>query len=686
MHHRLRWLSLTALALAAGIAYAPALRAPFEMDDYTSIPRNESIRHLSTALRPPTNTSVSGRPVANLSFAVDYAIDRLRDASAADTLSYHLVNLGLHLAVGLLLFAVILELARLCTTPSLAEGFAIAVVGVWIVHPLQTEAVDYVVQRTELLASLAYLATLYCWARAWDATTARRRLAWRSAAVVACALGMASKETMVTAPLAVLIIDWTLRRNEMRQGGKSVAAWYVILAATAVWPVWFAISDARAGSAGFGGPLTVGSYLLTQGWAIPHYLRLLVWPSGLSIDYGASPVQGMAATIGLAVLAITFAAAVFALLFRPRWRLAALPVVLFFLFLAPSSSVVPIHTEVAAARRMYLASACIIALLMLGVFRLAARLDGRAVERVPRAAWGIVVAIVGCLAFLSWHRSREYEDPERLWRGAIAAMPSNPRSYDNLATSILEANPGRSAEAESLFATAIHVDSTYVYAWAGLASLEASQGKFDQARQLLERLIVIRPDYLDAYELLGRTLVQMGRPGDAVPHLVRVASASPSADDYALLGVALMEAGRSDSAIVVLRRALQFDPNRPDALQNLGGILVSSGRGNEAIPFLERLAASATANPLGLGELGLAYAEAGRDSDAVRTARAAALRAPTTPSVLIVAGRALLAAGDRPDAISCFQQAIAIDPSNREARFYLDQARRSARPKPARPD
>ena len=88
-----------------------------------------------------------------------------------------------------------------------ADWLALAIALLWAVHPLLTESVTYVIQRTELLMGMFFLATLYCFIRGATTESRGARAAWYVAAVIACALGMGSKEVMVTAPLVVLIYD-----------------------------------------------------------------------------------------------------------------------------------------------------------------------------------------------------------------------------------------------------------------------------------------------------------------------------------------------------------------------------------------------------------------------------------------------------------------------------------------------
>ena len=276
---------------------------------------------------------MSGRPIVNYSFALNYALNRAlgiaqspATESATQTVAYHVVNLLLHLTTALLLLGVIRRTIEFGRVPdswrTASERIAAISVAIWFLHPIQTEAVDYVSQRTELLVSLCYVGTLYAAIRAWYANDARsigreanrRTIAWSILSVVVCLVGMGSKEVMITAPLMVVLYDrafiaerWSeLWHNRARR-------WlYVVLFATAILVVALILGGGRGGTAGLDLDVTWTSYLFTQGWAIPHYVRLLLWPQGLTFDYGRAPVHGPTALLGLVALGITGAATLIA--------------------------------------------------------------------------------------------------------------------------------------------------------------------------------------------------------------------------------------------------------------------------------------------------------------------------------------------------------------------------------------
>ncbi len=179
---RADWIAALLLAVALGIVYGRAARAPFVHDDNISVLHNPSIVRLwplfgtaaqSGPLRPPRDAVTSGRPLVNLTLALNYAI------GGYDPVGYHVVNLLIHIGASILLYGIV---RRTLLLERFRERFgvsafqlALAVALVWAIHPLQTDAVEYVSQRTESLMGLFYLATLYASVRYFTAETRQGR-------------------------------------------------------------------------------------------------------------------------------------------------------------------------------------------------------------------------------------------------------------------------------------------------------------------------------------------------------------------------------------------------------------------------------------------------------------------------------------------------------------------------------
>jgi protein O-mannosyl-transferase len=356
-----RWRA--ALIVVAGfLAYWNSFSGPFVFDDVASVVDNRQIRewwHVGGLLTSERELPVAGRPLVNASFALNYALGGL------DVRGYHAWNVAVHLVCALLVFS----LVRLALEqPAFRDRFgsraldlAFAVALLWTLHPLNTEAVDYVTQRTESMMALFYLATLVASSRAAAEPSGRR---WPIAAVVLCAAGMACKESMVTAPVMVALYDRTFVFGSFKEAFAKRWRLYAGLAATWVVLVLLLLGGARNHSAGFSAGVGAWTYLLNQTVMIVRYLYLAVWPWSLVSNYGWPAPLTLADVLPQAAAVCALMLVTLVAMFR--WPSLGFAGCWFFLTLAPTSSVVPIATEVGAERRMYLPLVALIALAVVG--------------------------------------------------------------------------------------------------------------------------------------------------------------------------------------------------------------------------------------------------------------------------------------------------------------------------------
>ncbi len=524
-----RWLAAALILIIGSVAYSNSFSGVFVFDDEPAIANNPNLRLWPSiaALAAPADTTLSGRPVASLSFAIDYA------RASGSLTAYHTTNLVIHLVAALLLFGIT---RRTLLTEALAERFsrsaatlALIVALVFVVHPIQTGSVTYIVQRVESLMGLFYLATLYCAIRALDAQVGPRTW-WTGGAVLSCALGMATKEVMVTAPLMVMLWDRQFapdRPTPRRKLYASLATTWLILAALMA-------GGPRTSSAGFGFPeWPWWRYLMTQAEVVTHYLRLAIFPTPLVLDYEWAAAASMAPVIWPAALIVLLLIAT--VLGLVRRSPAAFAGAWCFLILAPTSSVLPIITEVAAEHRMYLPVAGVIALVVLSLFDLGRRLAGAASSQtqdlLARAGLMAVAVVVILFAGMTYERNADYHDYDRIWSDTIAKRPHNTRARNNYATSLLAR--GRFAEAEQHLRIALEEKPSFSGAQANLGVALSAQGKLDEGVAHLRRAIELKPDDAEAHRNLGETYALQHRMGDAVAQYAQALEYLP--DDVNLL-------------------------------------------------------------------------------------------------------------------------------------------------------
>jgi tetratricopeptide (TPR) repeat protein len=688
---RLAW-ALAGLVGAILLAYANTWRAPFVFDDQSSILENPTIRRLGWGIFSPPGGSgitVEGRPILNASLAVNHAWTGL------NVWSYHAGNLGIHALAALTFFGLVRRTLRRPVVPAAlrehATEIALAAAALWALHPLQTESVTYIVQRTESLMGLLYLLTLYAFVRGVESAQRRR---WFAAAIAACALGMATKEVMVSAPLLVLLYDRTFVAGSFRRAWRE--RWPVHVGLAATWIVLGYLllgSGSRGGTIGAAAGVTWWQYAFCQARALVHYLGLALWPGRLIFDYGSDFVSFGEmlpfALLDLALLALT----AYALVRRPLLGFLG---AWFFVILAPTSSVVGGTRQMLAEHRMYLSLGAVAVLTAIWVRMW-----------LGRRAWIVWSALVVVLGLLTVRRNEDYRSVVALYRDTVAKRPGNAYAHNNLGQALLLA--GRSAEAVEEFRVALRLSPLRAMAHTHLAAALAKLGRTDEAvaeaeaalrenpnyaearynlaTGLLRRhqtaaaigefeaALRLRPGYAEAACNLGVALLQAGRPIDAIRRLEEALRLKPDySEAHFNLGVALQQQGQLAGAAEHYARALELRPDYAEAHNNYGVALLRLNRGREAVEQFRAALGEQPDYVEAHANLGSALAEGGQWAAAVAEYEAALRGDPNNTQAHFELGNALSALGRAREAIPHYEAAVRAQPDNAEYRNNLGGA------------
>jgi tetratricopeptide (TPR) repeat protein len=328
----------------------------------------------------------------------------------------------------------------------------------------------------------------------------------------------------------------------------------------------------------------------------------------------------------------------------------------------------PIATEIVAERRFYLPLAAVLVAAVIGVE--AAR--RRFAPSLPpaRLAWSGVFIAAAC-GVATFVRGKKFNDPELLWRESIAAVPNNARAYDNLAFLLMSRHQGRLDEADTLLRKAMAVDSTFLHAWINLASIRATQGKYDEDIALLRHVLQLTPDDTLANRHLGIAYLNSDRPTEALPYIEHYVSLDSTGDGLLMLGSTLLTVGKPDSAIAALKAALGREAQRVATLGLLGSAYSEIGRPRDAEPFLRQLTVLSPASGAAWGALALNQAQLGQVDQARAAVKIAGEFAAGDPAVFIFTGRALAQLGDTRGAREQFRKALSLDPANADAASAL---------------
>lgn len=589
------------LAAAVFMVFYPAAGGPFIFDDALTIVDNPSIRQLSPLfgsgnnpgpLNPSQGTPVSARPLVSLSLAINYHYGGL------DPFGYRIVHIVIHLLSAMLLWSIVVTTLRLehfqGRFDHLAQPLAFATALVWALHPVNTETVVYVTQRTELMMGLFYLATLFFSIRYLIAKRPAARATYLALTTLACCSGMLCKEVMASVPAMVLLYERTFIADSFRRILKRSWPLYVCLALG--WLTMLAIyyHGSRTPGGGFGMGMAAHQWWFTQSKVIFLYLKLAVWPWPLVIHYEVPILKSIAEAwpwvSGTALLAACTLWLV--------WRRSAVGYVAiwFFAVLSPTL-LIPLPGETAVERRMYIPLAALVPLLIVGGYVVLERSwrfiaqhqtphqePGSAIHRGPAVAFTTAtIALVIGFGFLCSRRLVVFQDELVLWQDAKIHQPYNPAVWINLGTQL------------------------------------AKKDQLPEALTHFEEAVRLDPESHKAHYNLASALEVSTRPQDAVKHYRMALKFRPedAATHYNLARL-LEAAGSTQQASKHYRLAIAAHPDFSAAHTNLGLLLLSSGRTQEAIGELED-ALRVQEDLANYMNLILAYSQDGRTADATST-------------------------------------------------------------------
>ena len=589
-------LLLSVLVLAV---YGNTLQCPLTFDDFINIPGNLSIRHLwpiSPVLAPPLGTGVGGRPIVNLSLALNYAI------SGCELWSYHLVNLLIHLGAALCLFGIIrrtlLVWRRAETAGEREAATAFACAALWALHPLPTHAVTYISQRFESLMGLFFLLTFYLALRGWQAKSGR---SWHLAAILVFLLGAATKEVIAVAPVLLIAYERVFIHRSWRKIAQTSPLLYTGLACG--WIVLGFLVAAGGTKASGTGVLTFTplDYWRTEPEVISHYLRLFFWPGGLTMEYGW-PIAEHWNWPATAFIALAIGIA-FLLLIKghPFGFLLAFV----FTVLAPTT-LVPLP-DLAYDYRMYLPSTALATMAVLSFQGAWQRFASRRAKnpggggtwfaKVPVYLFILLLGVLGVLTVL---RNMAYSSDVSVWGETVRIRPESSRAHANLGNALMQ--EGRNEEALRQLQEALRIEtanarlsrylppedyllsrSVYVKAQDNIAWIRLNQMNPQAAIDHLRPALKIDPFSSTTLSYMGMALALEGKPKDAEDHFQRAIRIAPAdATLRSNYGAFLRLQGRLDEARRQCEQAVALDPLQAAGHFGLGRVLFEQNRKEEA--------------------------------------------------------------------------------------------------------
>ncbi|MCP4625161.1 MAG: tetratricopeptide repeat protein [bacterium] len=442
----------------------------------------------------------------------------------------------------------------------------------WLVHPLQTQSVTYIVQRMNSLAAMFYMLSLLFYVKFRLSTGQPTKWPFLGGCILAGLLAFGSKEISATLPGFILLYEWYFFQELSRQWVKRRV---LILAGLGMFTMVIAL--VYFGSEPFARILndytnrdfTLGQRVMTQFRVVMFYVSLLVWPhpSRLSLDHdfglSYSLIDPMTTLVSLSII---LALLLLAILTARREPLISFCLFWFFGNLIIESSIIGL--EMIFEHRNYLPSMMAILLLVTLIFKYA------------KPAWMAVVAlcIVGTV-FTVWtyERNLTWSNEIFLYRDCVAKAPGKARPYNNLGAALLR--DGSFAEAAEQFKTALKIKPDYVDAHYNLGYALSRLGNLDAGIYHFDETLRLDPKNLKALNNMGVARALQGRYGQAANYFEAALEQNPrDADIHYNLAIALKNKGNLDNAAKHFARVLALNPRHEEAHYNLGLLLKEGGQ------------------------------------------------------------------------------------------------------------
>jgi len=580
------------LGAITAILYFNSLNSAFLFDDRPYILDDPAIRMTQLSWESIKTAAFESVPrqryLSNISFALNYYLGNY------NVTGYHIVNVLIHILNGTLLFLFIHTTLTRFPVPTdsgpsknpvspVLAAFLAALL--WLVFPVNTGAVTYIVQRMTSLAALFYVLSIWLYAlgRISHQNSAHflKTTAYFAGCFFAGCGAVLTKENTGTLPLVILMYEWFFFQNL-----KITISKHRMLYAMLTVIVFGAIAWHYLG----GNPLTriLNSYntrdftlpqrVMTEWRVVIYYINLFLWPSParLNLDHDfplstdmTDPVTtlfSMIALIGIAAVAIRISR---------RHRLIAFCLFWCLINLVIESSVIGL--EIIYEHRMYLPFMTIFLLFVLLAFKTSVK------PHIPIAVLSILVLL---FSVWTWQRNVIWSNPIGFCQDNAKKSPQKPRPHLNLGNSNAENGDYDQAIGNYKNALTLHPDTKSIaFIYNGLANALFKSGHVDESLLYYFKTLLMYPDFKTAHANLQQVKnVIAGLSGPENKIMKDQASAA-----HYKTGMQLKKNGKFDEAMVEFQVVLVFQPDFIPVLHNLALCQALAARYNEAILSFERL-------------------------------------------------------------------------------------------------
>jgi tetratricopeptide (TPR) repeat protein len=596
-HSRSYFIAFGLLFFLLLASYANSFHSSWHLDDEANIIGNQPLHLkdlnpdsiLGTFFASPVASGKMFRPIANLTIALNWYIGQDR------VTGYHIVNFAIHLVTAFLLYLTIIDLYR---TPKLqrqaesTNGYLMAFLAaaLWAMNPIQTQAVNYIVQRMALLAALFCLVSMYCYIRSRLSESPSHRILLLAGSILSFLLAVGSKENAAVLPLVLVLVEMTFLR-ELRGGTNRGLFWGVAVGSGILiflaGSLLFMNGDLLFFLKGYTArPFSLSERLMTQPRIIVYYLSQIFCPlpDRLSIQHdiliSTSLFKPWTTLPSVALVLFLIGGGISQISKRP---IAAFAILFFFLNHLVESTIIPL--ELIFEHRNYMPSLFLFWPIAEGIKRL---LD---YFRIQKRSLGVVVAAFGFLLILifgigTYIRNMAWSTELSLWEDAAQKAPQSSRPVYRLAAHYAKAgNLDLSAALlQKGFTLRHHLpDQGRVLYYNNMGNIFRKKQAYQKAIRYFEAALEIQPDFITVRENLLLALIENDNWNRASKQVdILLTGRNPNFFYHKLKGIIRIRQHNPSIALPYFRKALQRAPNARASLLNLGAVLSLNGTFDQA--------------------------------------------------------------------------------------------------------
>ena len=654
---KMLWLSVALIVCVGAAAYANAPRGAFILDDDMLVGGNVYIRDWKNVPKIFSEDVGEGgggdynfwRPLQLLTYMVDYSFWK------ANPFGYHLTNILLHVLAALALFWLIQVLWG-------DHLLALLTSLLFVAHPVHTEAVTYISGRPDPLATVFILLTLVFVVKAADSRKAS--LFWLAALSYVAAL--LSRENSLIVPVLLVFIGSAFRKRlpALHVGMTALLAGAYIVLRFTVFEFLFV---------GHAAPTTLAQRFPGFFVALASYIRILVFPVGLHMEYGTKtfPFAHPQVFLGL----VMFSALVFLLLREKKKRsLVYFSLSWFLITLLPVANLYPLNAYM-AEHWLYLPS--------IGFFLVVARWFsvGLRNSRARLACLAGIAALLAFYAVLTVRQNATWFEPLSFYQRTLRYAPDSSRAYGNLG--MIYSHNGDNEKALELYNKAIELDPKNFKAHYNLGILYADLGKDKEAEESYKTSLSIKPTYVNALNNLAMVYTKMGRQDEALALTSRAVGLKDThVQAYNNMAIAYIRLGKNREGIEASQKVLAIEPANEKALNNMGAAYLNLEEYDKALAAYKKLIEVAPEYPEARHNMGLVYRAMGRIPEAIACFEKAIELRPKYARAYFNLGAALEAAGQADAAQAAYEKAKALDPGYAPVREILEEKAQANKDKP----